>query len=318
MVQSAIVRWSNPRVVLVATNLLEGNSLMFHAISQAKLSRAKVLLVHVVPPSNSEANVRNGMPVVAPRHQVRNVLSKLNEMVEEFQRESIQCEPVVLSGFPGQQIPLLVKSRSVDRVIIANRNLNGVSRLVEGSVSEELITGLEVPVCIIGRRARPGEARGTPLRRILFATSFEPSSALFAELASTIAELNDSQLTLLHVLDSAGMSEQHKELARFAAQRRLLSLIPVGARHRQQPVCLVQEGDPATIIASKSCSMAQDLLILGSPYPSMLSWLLGNSVVHRVIVEAQCPVLTIRPRGPVDDSLGATIAEVPIDHYEYA
>jgi nucleotide-binding universal stress UspA family protein len=318
MMQSAIVRWSNPQVILVATNLLEGNSLKLHAINQARLSRAKVLLVHVVPLSNSGADLPNRTPAVPSRNQAQDVLSKLDEMVDEFQREGIKCKPVVLGGLPEQQIPLLVKYRSVDRVIIANRNLSGVSRLVEGSVSEELIASLEVPVCIIGRRAHPGEAHRALLRRILIATSFEPSSALLVEVASTMAELNDSQLTLLHVLDTAGMSEQHKEWARFAVTKRLRSLIPAGARHKQQPVCLVQEGDPATVIASNSCSMSQDLLILGSPYPSMLSWLLGSSIVHRVIVESQCPVLTIRPHGSTGDSVNTATAKVPIDQHEYA
>jgi len=64
---------------------------------------------------------------------------------------------------------------------------------------------------------------------------------------------------------------------------------------------LVCEGDPAEIIAAESRTTSQDLLILGSPYPSVLSWLLGTSIVHRVIVESACPVITIRPRGTSDD-----------------
>ena len=88
--QSAIVRWSNPQVILVATNLLEGNSLKLHAIYQARLSRAKVLLVHVVPPSNSGADLPNRTPAVPSRNQAQDVLSKLDEMVDEFQREGIK------------------------------------------------------------------------------------------------------------------------------------------------------------------------------------------------------------------------------------
>ena len=49
MMQSTIVRWSDPKVILVATNLVEDHTFMLHAIYQATLSRAKVLLVHVIP-----------------------------------------------------------------------------------------------------------------------------------------------------------------------------------------------------------------------------------------------------------------------------
>ena len=51
MAKNAIARWSNPELILVATTLLEDHSLMQHAMSQAKLSKASVLLVHVIPPS---------------------------------------------------------------------------------------------------------------------------------------------------------------------------------------------------------------------------------------------------------------------------
>jgi len=318
MAQSAIVRWSNPKVILVATNLLDGPRLILHAINHARLSRANVLLVHAVPPLHSRTEPHSRLPTLVPRHLAPDVTNKLGKMAEEFHREGIECEPVVLRGVPGQQIPLLVKSRSVDRVIVANSNMSGVSRLLEGSVAEELVACLEVPVCIIGRRAHPGGARGTPLGRILFATSFDPNSALLAAFASTLAELNDAQLTLLHVLHTTSMCEQQKELVRFAARKRLFGFVPEGAAHRRQPVCTVREGDPAAIIVAESGVMSQDLLILGSPYPSMLSWLLGTSVVHRVITEAQCPVLTIRPRGPTDDSFDTATAEVPLDQHEYA
>ena len=43
--QSTVVHWSSPQLILVATNLHEGQSLLLHAIFQARLSKAKVLLV---------------------------------------------------------------------------------------------------------------------------------------------------------------------------------------------------------------------------------------------------------------------------------
>ena len=57
MAQSTIVRWSDPKVILVATNLLEGQTLILHAMYQARLSGAKVLLVHVVRRSKSESRI---------------------------------------------------------------------------------------------------------------------------------------------------------------------------------------------------------------------------------------------------------------------
>jgi nucleotide-binding universal stress UspA family protein len=294
MAPNTIVRWSDPKVILVATNLVEDHMFMLHAIYQAMLSRAKVLLVHVIPPFHLRTEAVHGTPFVQPSLVVQNVRAKLDELATEFQWEGIECEPIILNGLPEEQIPLFVKSRIVDRIIVASRNANGVERLVGGGVAEALISGVEIPVCTIGRHVRPDSAYAAPSKRIVLATSLQPESPMLASFASALAELHHSHLTLLHVLDSAGMTEQDRELARFQARQKLSGMIPKEARHRLQPDLLIPEGDPTKVIPDTTGSMAQDLLILGGPFPSLLSWILGTSVVHRVILESKCPVITIK------------------------
>jgi nucleotide-binding universal stress UspA family protein len=126
------------------------------------------------------------------------------------------------------------------------------------------------------------------------AASLRPSSAMLAQFASTLAELNHAQLTLLHVIDRDGMSDEQRETARMEAQRKLAELVPIEARHTD-PVLLIREGDPATIIRDEAGSLPQDVVILGSPRFSMVSQILTNSVAHRVVIESQCPVITIKP-----------------------
>jgi nucleotide-binding universal stress UspA family protein len=300
MNQSAIVHWSKPEVILVATDLLEGYTLVLHAIYQARLSNAQVLLVHVVPLSHMRMDPNDGRPFVVSGSEVRNVKAKLDEIAQEFQREGVVCEPVVLSGRPGEQISRFAKARGVARVIVGTRNTDGVARLVEESVAEELIATLDMPVCIIGRRNHPGAACGTPLGCILVAASLEPGSEILVRFGSTLAEVNHSQLVLLHVLDAAGMNEQQLEMAKFAARRKLAYLIPKEAKHRFAPVCHVKEGDPAKIIVSEAGSDSHDLVILGSPHPSIVSWLLGASIVHRVVIESECPVVTVNSLAAAD------------------
>ena len=202
MAQTATVHWSNPEVILVATNLFEGHPLIMHAIYQAKLSHARVLLVHVIPPSYLITEINCTPALVVPSSALRVIRAKLDDLAREFEREGITCEPIVLKGLPEKEIPSLVKSSSVDRVIVATRNASGIARLVGMSVAEELIAGLEVPVCIIGHRTHPGEACDTPLGRVMLATSLQLDSLLLAGVASTLAEANHSQLTLLHVLNT--------------------------------------------------------------------------------------------------------------------
>src|SRR5665213_4531477 len=148
MTQSTIRRWSNPEVILVATTLLEGPSVMLHAVYQAKLSGARILLVHVVRPSDLRASSNAATPFVLPSPAFCAVQVALNQMAKTFQREGIPCEPIILRGVAVEQISLLVKSRVVDRVIVGTRSARGVERLLTGSVAEELAAALDVPVCI--------------------------------------------------------------------------------------------------------------------------------------------------------------------------
>jgi len=312
MAQSAIVRWSDPKVILVATNLLEGQTLILHAMYQARLSRATVLLVHVVRRSFLRSDVPKGAPSFLPGPVLQSVKSKLDETVREFLHEGILCEPIILAGHPAEQIALLAKSRCVDRVIAATRYASGVARLVEPSVAEELIATLDIPVCIIGRRVHPGPACGTPLGRVLMATALDSMSSTLGGFASTLAELNHSRLTLLHVMDTEGMSDQQRELARMVARQKLASLIPREARHRYEPVLLIRDGDPGTVILDEAGSVSQDVVILGTPNSSNVSRLLTYSVVHRVVIESQCPVITIKsPSSGSDEEMSKdTCAEL--------
>ncbi len=309
MTQSAVVRWSSPELILVATNLLEGQSLLLHAIFQARLSKAKVLLVHVIPPSNLRRDVQDGAPSFLPGRAVRAIKASLDEAAKEFQQAGVLCEPIVLTGTPAEQISLFVKLRAVDRVIAGTRYASGVARLVEPSVAEELITTLDIPVCIIGRRIHPKAGCCVSLGNVLLAASLHSANPLLANFASTLAEMNNARLTLLHVLDPEGMGEQERQIAGFAARQRLSAFIPSGARHKCPPVLMIREGDPATVILHEAGSLSQDVLILGSSF-SMAPRLLTDSVVRRVIVESQCPVITIRSNRSSDIDWADTSAKV--------
>jgi nucleotide-binding universal stress UspA family protein len=294
MRKSTIIRWSSPRVILVATNFLEGQTLLLNAIYQAKLSSARVLLVHVIPHRWLKADIQQCVPSFLPGPAVRAIKSKLDETAKEFSCAGVLCEPIILTGFPAEQIALLAKLRGADRVIVGTRYASGVARLVESSVAEELIATVDAPVCVIGRRAHPRQAYGVSLGNVLLATSLHSHHSLLVEFASALAELNESRLTLLHVLDTKGMSEQERELARLTVRQSLASLIPSQAGRNHQSVLLIREGDAATVILHEAGSLSQDVLILGSSNYPLTPRLLNNGIVHRVITESQLPVITVR------------------------
>ena len=312
MTQSAVVRWSSPEAILVATNFLEGQSLLLHANDQARLSHAKLLLVHVIPHFGLKGDVHDSKPCIFPGETVRAIKAKLDEASKDFQREGVMCEPIILTGRPAEQISLLAQLRNVDRVIVGTRYVSGVARLVQPSVAEELMATLEVPICIIGRRTQPRVAFRNSLNNVLVATSLHRRNPPLVSFASALAEINDSRLTVLHVLDTKGIDDQEEEFARRAAWQQLSSLIPDPARHKYQPLLLIREGDPAKIILHEAGLLSQGVLILGSSNVSITPRLLTNSIVRRVLDESQCPVITVRssPTVSSEDTEAPTTREL--------
>ena len=299
MTQSLVRRWSTPETILVVTNLLEGPSVMLHATYQARLSGAKIVLVHVIRPSTLRADPGAGMPCTLPSPSLRVVQETLDQMTRAFEREGILCEPMILRGIPTEQIPLLVKSRRVERVLVAARNARGVERLLMGSVAEGLAAILDVPVCVIGQGAHPGPRLEIPPGRILVASSFRPSSSLCVDFAYALAEEHRASLTVLHVIESSrlcgGSQYVEAQVATGDARRRLADSIPGRARERCEIDLAVRVGDAATEILEVASYPHYDFIILGSPPDSIVTRILGSSVIHRVISEANCPVITVRP-----------------------
>ena len=71
MKETILHRWANPETILVATNLRDTAHLMSHAIAQAKLSGARLVLLHVMEPSYLRKNPQEGLPFVYPDQDFR-------------------------------------------------------------------------------------------------------------------------------------------------------------------------------------------------------------------------------------------------------
>jgi len=293
LAQNTVSRWSRPKLILFVSDLSESAKAILYATSQAKLNGAKVLLVHFIP-SHLQA-AAGGLGTGSLSSEFGTVRAKMDQVANEIQREGLLCESVVLNGLPAEQLPALVKSRGVDRVIVATRILGGVERMQEGSVAEDLMVSLEVPVFTIGPHAHPFTVSDARPRQVLLATSFRAGSSVCTGFASTFAELYEGQLTMLHVLDVGGMSKYQKEKARDATRQRLSAYIPGEVNLRHPPVIAIHEGDPATAILERAGSSSDDLIVLGSPSSSVVSRILTGNVVHQVVTEARCPVVTIKP-----------------------
>ena len=104
MAKNAIARWSNPEVILVATTLLEDHTLMQHAMYQAKLSKASVLLVHVIPPSSFDNRRRLWFAVYSVESDSSSHQGKVRRKQPRNFSAKVSCVSLLsLKGFPKRK-----------------------------------------------------------------------------------------------------------------------------------------------------------------------------------------------------------------------
>jgi nucleotide-binding universal stress UspA family protein len=210
----------------------------------------------------------------------------------------IEAEFCTGEGSAWQVIEALATSTKLDLLVLGTRGRTGVGRSVLGSRAEEIFRRATCPVMTVGPYSQPMRNGKNALAEILYATDFSPESQAAAPLAISFALALQAHLTLLHVIrkPKPGDVVQAEELV-SASARLLQSLIPEGAEFWREPDCLVEQGDPATAILEVAERTYAGLIVLGVRKPIGLPGAashLGGGVAHNVVVNAACPVLTVR------------------------
>jgi nucleotide-binding universal stress UspA family protein len=140
--------------------------------------------------------------------------------------------------------------------------------------------------------------KAAEMHQILYATDLAAEFPAAAPYAISLAQENQAHLTLLHVIPGpkTGDLVQPVQIA-GSLERRLREFVPQGDELWCEPVCLVEEGEPVEKILEVAMRRNADLIVLGArPAKGMLGAAthLNAGTVHKVVLQAKCPVLTIR------------------------
>lgn len=209
--------------------------------------------------------------------------------------EGLPSETPLRQGTIWQVISDVVERNEIDLLVLASHGRHGISRMVLGSVAEEVFRNVSCPVLTVGPDVRPCHRREMGIKNVLLATHFEQGSQAPMYAARVCNEFS-AELTLLHVVDGNG----HKgaaNLDRGLAQR-LYSVVPAEAGLWRQPACVIKHGLPSAQILEVARETGADLIVLGArhPEPAKINSHLPWATAARVIAEAGCPVLTVRQR----------------------
>ncbi|MEG4225832.1 universal stress protein [Microcoleus sp. N9_B2] len=134
--------------VLVAIDNSEFAAQVLQAVGLFKLEpTAKVILVHVVSSGISDFDTE----VDRPHAQGNEIAYREVEKLLQSYQEMLPCqsELEIVSGEPAQEILRLANIYQVDLIAIGCRGLTGLKRILEGSVSAEVVADAPCSVLVV-------------------------------------------------------------------------------------------------------------------------------------------------------------------------
>ncbi|RTZ70620.1 MAG: universal stress protein, partial [Aquificaceae bacterium] len=124
-----------------------GDALLSYAKGFLKPFRSKVTLIHVEEEIDLPILEKLGIDIIPQIREKKG--EKLNRIKEEFEGEGLPCEVVYLeSQDPAEGIVRTLHRGSFDMVMVANKGLSGLKRILMGSVSLEILRKSPIPVLV--------------------------------------------------------------------------------------------------------------------------------------------------------------------------
>ena len=237
---------------------------------------------------------------------------ELDETVRRLAGPNRSVEGAVLRGRPATAIVDDARAFGADLVVVGSRGLGGISSLLLGSVSSEVVDHAPCPVLV---------ARQPTLSRVVLATDGSPSAAAAADLLSGwsifdgvpirvvsaadvprpwhtgIAPTMYSRVIEAYARDLAEARDEHERLA----SESLAALAAAG----REATAEAPTGDAAAEVIAAAAEWQADLIVLGSRGRTGLTRLLLGSVARNVLHGSDASVLVVHEPGRTAGSRAA-------------
>ena len=265
-----------------------------YAIGLAKQYGARVHGLHVRFPATYPIVGPEAMPQIieAAEEQAKFEAKQLHEMLE-----GVPHEVTIIEGELWPTLNEIVNQQKTDLIVMGTHGRKSVTRALLGSAAEETFRKATCPVLTVGPQVSTNTDRRLAMKQILFATDFSPESMAALPFAVSLAQEHQSNLTMLNVTGKAEVGELvHAGQYVESTLRRLRSLVPAEAALWCEPRCKVEQGPEAEKIIEVAVALGADLIVLGVRTPEGVGAATHflRSIAHEVVVNAECPVLTVR------------------------
>jgi nucleotide-binding universal stress UspA family protein len=284
----------NLKTVVYATDfsLCSKNAGLYAARIAAYFS-ANLLVAHAFTLSQAALEVEIcDRKVSQQRIDLKNLLLKETLLLGV---DSMKATPTLMEGDPKDVIPRLADENEPSIIVLGTHGKGRLERGIIGSVAEEILRSTRWPALTVGPKVQLATPQALPFERILFATDFTEAAASAATYTVALAEVCGARLDVLNVVQD-GVIERPEMLSDLRSRfySILDGLLPQRALEFCNPGTFVAAGNAHDRILEHIRDRSIDLLVLGIRKTSHLGMEMRTSAAFRIIVGAECPVLTIR------------------------
>jgi nucleotide-binding universal stress UspA family protein len=302
--------------ILYATDFSDASLMALPLISAvARAFASKVEIFNVCAPIPYSLGSPETLAAMesAQRNEVQTRAEKLAQARE---LAGLTTEVRVEFGEVVEEIDRLVREENVDLVVLSTHGRTGWKHLVMGSVAEELVRRLTCPVLTIGPRFSKVPSDISAIKTIVFPTDLSPESRTALPYIASLASEYDCRLVLIHVLpEETGTNPAAMSLAEPLRQE-MRDLLEPQVRARCHAEFLIEFGDPSSSILNVARKRNADLIAMGVKRVPDLITHFRNTTSYKIVLGAECPVLTWRPyekrlSQAADINVVAPVSETP-------
>ena len=295
------------RKILCATDFSEcSNAAVLLGVALAGEMDAMLYACHVIDvPFAGMYGEANPDPVQLERRSTAYARDYITGLIGDAE---VDWESVITIGHTADEIARVAEERDVDLVISGSHGRSGLKRLVLGSVTERLMRILPCPLLAVrgtGLDCVRPSAGGRGFSRVLVGCDFSPYSSLAVHYGLSMAQEFQAELHLAHVLEwskykdmvasQETVLEAIRRDVRDRMREKLESLVPEEAQHWCTPVTTLLVGRPHEELTKYAVVNDVDLIVMGVRGGGVVETLFVGSNTDRVIRQAPCPVLSVRP-----------------------
>lgn len=267
---------------------------LHHAGEIAHWADATIQVLYVADTTRDSVTVVEGQTVDGLVRQGEDIVEEAAKTLDTL---GVSYDTDVVQGNPAPAIAEYAERYDQDLVVMPTHGREGISRYLNGSVSEKVVRLSSVPVLTV--RMRPDETLVFPYENILVPTDGSTAATYAAEQLVELAASLDATVHVLSVVDdsalgldvrSAASGKESEEAATDAVET---VVSEAESRGVTNTVSHVEHGSPVEEI--RDCIESNDIHLVGMGTTGRRGTdrILLGSVAEKTVRSAPVPVMTV-------------------------